>query len=146
VIRLTTRGQHGIERYMAAATGFQKKGYTKDELTTLFKNTLKTPSKLFEFTRLNLRSAKDILTKGGQVTEVQKDQTFRLLYDNRRKIIEPKEFKDSNTHDLSNTLLDSVPLNNVNQCKTLRVLSKFPITFPYNKTNVNTTTTLYKKN
>lgn len=37
-----------MEWYLAAATGFQKKGgggYTKDELTTLFKNTLKTPSK-----------------------------------------------------------------------------------------------------
>lgn len=64
---------------MEGTTGFQRKGSDKSELITLFKNTFKAPSKLFEFTRSSWRSAKDILTKGGNVTEVLKDQTIRLI-------------------------------------------------------------------
>jgi hypothetical protein len=145
IISWTTRGQHGLESNIAAATGLQKKGYEKNELSTLFKKTLKDSTKMFEFTRSSLRSAKDIFIKGGHVTEVLKDQTFRLFYDNRRKIVEPTEFKTSNSHDLSSILLDSEPLTNINQCKTLRFLSKFPITLPYNKTNGNKSSTIYKK-
>jgi len=122
---------------MAAATGLQKKGYDKKELTTLLKKTLKDSLKLFEFTRSSWRSAKDIFTKGGHVTEVLKDKTFRLFYDNRRKIVESRVFKVFNSLDLSAILLVSEPLANVNHCKTLRFLSNFQLTLPYNKTNSN---------
>lgn len=128
---------------MVAATGFQIKGYEKSELITLFKNTLKAPSKLFEFTLSSLRSSKYIFNKGGNVTEVLKDKTFRLFYDNRR-IIEPTDFNYAKNHDISNILLDNEPLNNINQCKTFRFLSKFPISLPYNKNNANRSTTLYR--
>jgi hypothetical protein len=74
---------------MVAATGFQRQGYERSELVTLFKGILKSSEKVFEFTRKSLRGAKDIFNKGGHVTTVLKDQSFRLLYDNRRKIIEP---------------------------------------------------------
>jgi hypothetical protein len=75
---------------MVAATGFHRKGYEKDELVTLFKETLKSKEKLFEFTRGSLRSAKDNFQKGGNVTKTPKDPLFRLFFDNRRKIIEPE--------------------------------------------------------
>jgi hypothetical protein len=41
-------------------------------------------------------------------------------------------------------LLDSEPLNDINHCKTLRFISKFPITLPYNKNNHNKSVTNYK--
>lgn len=129
---------------MAAATGFQRAGFEHNELKCIFKDILKTKDKFIEYTRHSLRSATDIFKKGGHVTSIFKDQTFRLFYDNRREIIESDEFKASGSFDLSDKLLDSKPLTNVNCCKTLRFLSKFPITVPYNKTNSNRTGSVYK--
>lgn len=140
---------------MIATTGFQRGGYPKDELVMLFKNTLKNDNKLIEFTRRSLRSAKDIFKKGGHVTSELRDQVFRLLYDNRRLIIEG-EFGDvtpvtpvtpvntQNPIDLSNCLLDSKPLKNTDQCRTFRFLSNYPKVVPFNKTNRNKTNTKYK--
>lgn len=70
-----------------------------------------------------------------------KEQSFRMFYDNRRKIIEPTGF---NGFDLSKNLMDSSPVENTQQCKTLRFHSKFPITNPFNKNNANKTVTGYK--
>ena len=79
----------GIETPITATTGFQRGGYSKIELITLFNKTLAGKKKYFEFTRKSLRSAKDIFQKGGHVLATYKDQMFRLFFDNRRKIIEP---------------------------------------------------------
>lgn len=125
---------------MVAATGFQRTGYLKSELVTMFKDILASSGKFLEFTRKSLRGAKDVFTSG-HVTTVEKEQTFRMFYDNRREIIEPKGFSG---FDLSKILLDSKPLQNINQCKTLRFLSKFPITTPFNKNNTNRASTAYK--
>jgi hypothetical protein len=132
----------GETRKLAATTGFQRGSYNHDDLRSIFKDILKTKDKFMEYTRFSLRSAKDIFKKGGHVTSVYKDQTFRLFFDNRREIIEPKGFKDS--FDLSSILLDSKPLKNINHCKTQRFLSKFPITNPFNKTNSARTGSTYK--
>jgi hypothetical protein len=144
VISWTTRGQLGETPKLAAATGFQRGGFEHNELRGIFKEILKTKDKFMEYTRHSLRSAKDIFNKGGHVTSIYKDQTFRLFFDNRREVIEPEEFAASGSVDLSNKLLDSKPLLNVNSCKTLRFFSKFPITVPYNKTNTNRTGSTYK--
>ena len=64
-----------------------------------------------------------------------------IWYDNRRKIIESVNLDD---FDLSNKLLESEPLNNINHCKTLRFWSKFQITIPYNKNNSNKSKNTYK--
>jgi len=82
------------------------------------------------YTLSRLRSAKDLYQKGGQVTEVMRDQTFRLLYDNRREILE-----------LDNTsLYDSKPFITLSSCAQRRFLSKLPFTKPFNSL------TLLKKN
>ena len=49
---------------------------------------------------------------------------------------------------MSNILLDSEPLQSVDQCRTLRFLSKFPFVTPFNKSNNNVlkTPTIYKSN
>ena len=112
----------------------------------MLKNILKSREKYMEYTRKSLRSAKDIFVQGGHVTTIIKDQTFRLFHNNRRRIIEDETFMNSNRVDLSNTLMDSKPLKNINHCKTLRFLSKFPITIPFNKNNANRSQTTYKTN
>jgi len=139
--------------------GFHRGGYAKPELITLLKkqqtktkNTLKSNEKFFEYTRKSLRSAKDILNKGGNVTTILKDQSFRLFHDNKRRIIEPKWCDDFYLFDLSNNLLDSDPFNDINHCKNkqkqnkkLRNLSNFPITLPFNN-NTNISKSTYKSN
>jgi len=148
VISWTTRGQLGIETGMTATTGFQRpKKFDKpqrDELVNQFKELLKSKDKFFEYTRKSLRGASDIYKKGGHVTTILKDQVFRLLYDNRRSIIEPKEFGIGVSVDLSDKMLDSKPLKDKKQCKTLRFLSKFPTTKPFNKNNANKSPSTYK--
>lgn len=64
VISWTTRGQMGIESKIVATTGFQRGGYEKNDLVNLFKETLKSSNKFFEFTKHSLRDAKDIFEKG----------------------------------------------------------------------------------
>jgi hypothetical protein len=75
---------------------------------------------------------------------IRKDQVFRMFFDNRREIIETDELKGPNKFDLSSTLLDSRPLKNVGHCLTLRFISKFPITLPFNKLAANKTHSAYK--
>ena len=139
----------GIDGNMIATTGFQRNSYEKTELVPLFKNVLKNDNKFIEYTKSSLRSAKDIFIKGSHVTNKFKEQMFRLSYDNRRKIIEQLEYSDSkgsnffNEYNLSNKLLDSLPLKDLIKCKTLRFLSKFPITNPFNKNNTNRSKTCY---
>jgi hypothetical protein len=132
IIRLTTRGQLGVESKIKAATGFQAYEYEHAELVTLFKDVLKSSEKYFEFTQKRLRSAKDILKKGGHVIPSFKDPKFRMYHDNRRQIIEPENFKG---HDLSNDLLDSKPFLNKDQASRFRFISKFPYSIAYNKLN-----------
>ena len=146
VISWTTRGQLGVENNMTATTGFQRQDDNRTELVTQFKNILKSKDKFAEYTRKSLRGAKDIFDKGGHVTMELKDQVFRLLYDNRRLIQEPPEFKISKSFDLSSILLDSKPLKDIKECKSLRFLSKFPTNKPFNKNNANKALTGYKSN
>ena len=141
IISWTTRGQLGIGSNIKATTGFQSKGYEKVELVSTFLNTLKNRDKYFEYTRTRLRSAKDIFSQGGHVTTILNDQTFRMLYDNRRQIVETPDFEG---HDLSNKLLDSKPLQNSNACKTMRFLSKLPHSKPYNKITSGRSGNTYK--
>jgi hypothetical protein len=73
------------------------------------------------------------------------DQAFRLFHDGRRRILEPDYIKNTiGFCDMSNVLLDSAPLYDMYHCKTLRFLSKFPITLPYNKLNANRSKTKYR--
>jgi hypothetical protein len=60
-------------------------------------------------------------------------------------MIEPDWLKKSKDFwDMSKVLLDSKPLTDSNECKTLRFISKFPIVLPYNKQNTNRSKSKYK--
>jgi len=88
-----------------------------------------------------LRSAKDIYKNGGHVTEKLRDQKVRVLFDNRREIIESK---DLNTYDMSNCLLDSKPLKTKEECLHFRFLSKFSFLKPFLRNSPNNLITISK--
>lgn len=141
IISWTTRGQLGIGSKIKATTGFQVHSLTKDELVSLFIETLKDRDKSFEFTMTTLRSAKDIYLKGGHVAPVRRDQIFRLFYDNRRIIKEPDNFDQS---EIFNTLLDSEPLPSTDAGESLRYLGRLSRTSVYQKFLSTPKDTLYK--
>lgn len=130
IISYSTRGQVGQEQGIKATTGFQSSEYSNGEIVTIFKEVLRTREKEFEYTQARARSAKDVFTKGGHVTILHRDQKVRLLYDNRRSIIEPKGFVG---YDMSNRLLDSVPFKDGVTCYQRRFLSRFAFKTPYLK-------------
>lgn len=122
IVSWATRGQLGIESKIKATAGFQGKGYTHAEIVSFYKKALSSEDKEFEYTQSSLRSAKDVFKQGGHVTEKLRDQIVRVLYDNRREIIEPENFEG---FDLSKVLLDSKPFKNKEDSLQFRFLSKF---------------------
>ena len=131
VISWSTRGQLGLEGGIKATTGFQSFGYSTSEMVDVFKSTLAEKNKMFEYTQKSVRSAKDVFNRGGHVTVVYKDQKFRLIYDNRRVMIEPKGFDG---FDMSDKLFDSNPHQDITGCANARFLSKFYNNTPFLKT------------
>jgi len=75
----------GIESKILATTGIQHKAFpNKEKMLACFIKTLKTPERSIEFIQNRLRSATDIIKKGGHVTSLKRDQKFRMHFDNRR--------------------------------------------------------------
>lgn len=142
IISITTRVQLGKEAGIKAATGFQSKRYTLDELDFLFKEALKSEYKSLEFVNQSLRSALDIYKEEGQITPLFKDKKFRLHYDNKRLIILPEELE--NTIDFSDILLDSKPVSNSEYSRVLRFLSKFNKQSLYNKQTSSSSGSIYR--
>jgi hypothetical protein len=123
----STRGQFGKNSGIKATTGFQVRSLSPEELETLLLETMKTPHKELEYIQYSLRSALDLYNKGGHVTMLQKDQTFRLHYDNRRLIT------NITSADAFLELLDSKPLDDVLQCAGLRSIGKLHKQKNYNR-------------
>lgn len=87
-----TRGQLSFDGKLKATTGFQRGGVGLDNIVKMFAHTISTQGdKSMTYVQNSLRSSKQIFEKGGHATTVYKDQTFRLRYDNRRLIIDPKQ-------------------------------------------------------
>src|SRR5258705_12253398 len=148
IISWTTRGQLGIESKIKATTGFQSFGYSREELINFFKKVLGSKEKYFEYTQSSLRGANEIYKKGGHVTMTFKEQIFRLMYDNRRQIIDldPKNNLGLiNSFDSSNILFDSMPLNSVLDCSRLRFISYIHRNSIYNKNTSKSRGNAYKR-
>ena len=73
--------------------------------------------------------AKDIFKKGGHVTMKYSDQVFRLLYDNKRFIVD-----SNNDDDEVVTLLSSKPLSTVDDGRVLRTVSAYSKNSLYSRT------------
>lgn len=120
VIAWSTRGQIGIESKIIATTGLQHRVYrSKQEMVRSFVEIVKSEDKTIEFVQSRLRSASDIYKKGGNVTMVYRDQLFRMHYDNRRLL----EWETTIPATIEK-LVDSKPLEDINQGKNLRYISQ----------------------
>ena len=132
IISWSTRGQLGIESKIKATTGFQSQGYTHEELVNMLKKTFKESEKEIEFTLSSIRSAKEVFKQGGHVTTKLRDQKFRIKFDNRREIID-HDAGILDSVDMSGKLLDSKPLQSIEECSRWRFLSKISGKKPYLK-------------
>lgn len=128
----TTRGQFSLDSKIMAATGFQRNFYTLKEIEELFENTLNSKDKEIVYINHRLRSALDIFKSGGHVTSVYKDQIFRMVFDNRRRIVlENVDLGDDLADKIK--LLDSQPVKDKNEAELFRYLGKIPKSSIYQK-------------
>ena len=115
---------------LSAATGFQKGNYTYTELDKLFKEGLGSDTKEILYLNKRLRSALDIYKHGGNVTAEFRDQVFRLMFDNKRLIINDIEGSPLSALD---GLFESDPLKDVESGALFRYLIKRPYYKKYQK-------------
>ena len=145
IIAWSTRGQLGIGSRIIATTGFQHRAYAnKDLLVKGFMESVKTEHKTIGFIQSRLRSATDIYKQGGHVTMIQRDQLFRLHYDNRRVL----QWESSIPSSIEK-LIDSLPLDDVTQGKNLRCIARMSKARLYSKYSGGTSgskATPYKSN
>src|SRR3954454_24829960 len=120
-----------------AMTGYQRGNNKITEVYSKVSEVLLTKEKYFNFLTSRLRSAKEIYLKGGHVTMIYSDQIYRLMFDNKRVILDK---------DLNVTLFESKPLKNVEEGKMLRYISKLPKTSSYSKMSGCGSNNLYKSN
>jgi len=127
---------------LKAMTGFQSKFYNLSDLQKLVKGALAgLTDKNIHFMQWSLRSGKDIYLDGGYVTPKLEEKTFRLNFDNRRRIspsdlasyVTPVDYGlvpvNEHVTDLAvyvkpSGLLDTTPWLNDEICKLNLVLAK----------------------
>lgn len=114
----------------------------RSTLVEEFIKSLDSDKKGFNFIQQSLRYAKDIYKKGGHVIMNYADRNFKLVYDNRRRIILKDE--DENENDPCKTLLKSSPWDNCNECMEVRGLLKIVNTSDYNRILSKQGTKAYK--
>lgn len=131
----TTRGQLGMGGSLKAMTGFQSRGLGMAGLREQVALGFVSERKEVGFVQSSLRSSVEIYKRGGHMTAVYRDQVFRLLYDNRRRLLIPENVAKRDLVlegsrealeiiDLSETMLDSEPLPDRGDCKVLRFITK----------------------
>lgn len=133
----STRGQLSEASGIMAATGFQRGTASLSEIQKLFLEKFESDDKNIDFLRTSLRSPLDIYKDGGHVTRTFNDQKFRLMYDNKRLIIDSK---DPNTK-----LLDSKPLSKSDIGELLRYIGNLPKSKQYSL-NSGSTNNKYNSN
>jgi hypothetical protein len=83
----TTRGQLSTESGIAALTGLQRNSFNDlNHIASVVKELFNSDDKTLEFISMRLRTASDILKKGGHVTSVLADKSWSIIFDNKRKI------------------------------------------------------------
>ena len=117
-----TRGQLSVNAKILAATGYQKGTNSIQDIENIFLEAFNSDKELIYIQR-QLRTGKDIFTKGGNVTEKLADRKFRLLYDNKRRVVE----------EAGKTIFDTRPLKNVEEASLLRYISNLPKTKIYSR-------------
>lgn len=143
----TTRGQLGMQEnevgidgymgHIVAMTGFQRKSVKSlKDLESIISTSYSRNKKEIYFMKSSLRGANEIYKKGGDSTMKYSEQKFRLIYDNKRMVVLPKDLhkkypenvkKDSKGWYLDLTagkglLLDTNPYRDVDQCRLNRYI------------------------
>ena len=130
IISWSVRGQLALSTNskISAMTGFQPRNYSHKERVDLLLNAFNKEDYEINFGQKTLRKVVDIYKHGGHVTNKVTEKVFRVVYDNRRVIIEtgvsPKE-----------TLLFTRPLKNIEEGLTLNTISKLGEALYAPKTN-----------
>jgi hypothetical protein len=133
----------GIGSDILAATGYQvrvPKAVLYDTISAGFS----LPDKSIPYIQRTLRGGVEIQKQGGHVTKSYQDYEFRLLFDNRRKVMVPEagmsmklitmpSGEKVEIMDLKGTLLGSGPLLDVGECLNLRYVSRLGRLSGYNK-------------
>lgn len=88
-----------------AATGFQPHGLSREDLYIKFSEVM-SDKKEIVYTQSSLRGARSVYDDGGHVTMDYNDQSFRLVYDNKRKILIES---DLNKNESGLKMYDSIP-------------------------------------
>jgi hypothetical protein len=113
-----------VDKSMQAITGFQRKQVNSlEQLRDLVVAGLSSRDKSIVFMQMSLRGGKDIYDKGGHVTPKYEEKTFRVIYDQRRKI-NPSAFMALGTDSHINNLLSTSPWKNTDVCRTYLKISK----------------------
>lgn len=133
IVSWCTRGQVSSDSGIIAMTGYQRGGLNVSEVQDNISAVMDSDDKSFNFLKKQLRSAKDIYMKGGQVTGVFSDQVYRVMYDNKRIILD----------DLNSDLLDSRPLDKIEEGMLVRYISQLPKTVLYSR-NIQSVSSRYK--
>jgi hypothetical protein len=130
IITWTTRGQVGrTEGGILATTGFQPHKLSREDLYKKFTEVMKDKREIV-YIQSSLRGARAVYDDGGHVDMEYSDKSFRLVYDNKRKILEGEPILNKSTE---LKLYDSDPWNNVMVCKAVRGCVKITKTSTYNK-------------
>jgi hypothetical protein len=79
---------------------------------------MKSEHKTIEYIQSRLRSATDIYKKGGHVTMQNRDQLFRMFFDNRRMLMGETTIPAS-----TEVFIDSLPLQTKSEGENLRFIS-----------------------
>jgi hypothetical protein len=124
IISWSTRGQLGIEplngnlkENISAMTGFQPRHFPMTDRINLVENAFADNNLTINFAQRSLRKVTDIFKDGGHVTAKVSEKSFRLVYDNRRQIIETGILPSYN-------LLYSKPFLNKNVATTIKAIGK----------------------
>jgi len=128
IMSWATRGQLGIEplidpvtgersKNISAMTGFQPRHFSEETRINLIRNALESESRTINYGQRSLRKATDIFKEGGHVTPKVSERAFRVVFDNRREII------DNGIHPSLN-LLFSKPFKNKNVASTIKAIGK----------------------
>lgn len=138
ILSWKTRGQYSPTSKITSTSGLQVKSLQRssDEMNEYFKLILNSTDKTIQYLSFSLRSGSEIFKKGGHVSDIYKDQSYSMNYDNKRRICD-ELFSTPDFH-------DSFPLKDINEAKLYRIYSKHGSKTSYDKSLPQKSTKRYK--
>jgi len=119
ILSWSTRGQLALnpKSRISAMTGFQPRNHSMEERISIVENAFNEESYNIYFGQKSLRKVTDIYKFGGHVTAKITEKVFRIVFDNRRRIIDTGISPSMN-------LLFSKPFENLDTALTINTIGK----------------------